>query len=379
MPRRTYRYRLYPTRAQAAALEKQLGEACDLYNAALEQRRDAWRDHGRNISFYDQSAEVKDLRAAGTLDPANNAWSQATVLRRLDRAFAAFYRRVKAGEAPGYPRFRSRGRFDTLTWSFGKGAGCHVKDGRLALQNVGPVRVRWHREIPAEAVLREASVRRSAGRWYVCFSLDVPVRYLPETGCEVGIDVGITTFAATSHGELLVGPRAYRKAEAELRVAHRRVARRQLGSNRRAKAVLQLQRKHEHVRRIRADHAHKLAHGLVNDHDLIAVEDLDVRGLIRGRLAKDVHDQGWAQFVSFLRDKAECAGREVVLVDPRYTSQRCSACGRVAKKPLSQRVHMCPCGHMADRDVNAACNILDLARGHRVQASTVGEEVHAVA
>lgn len=376
--RRTFKYRLYPTARQAEALERQLDEACDLYNAALQQRREAWREHGARVSFVDQAAELKLLRASGDLDCLSNAWSQNAVLRRLDRAFEAYFRRVKAGESPGYPRFRSRSRYDTLTWSCVRNhGGCRLKDGRLALQNVGSLRVRWHRPIPEDAVFRQISVRRSAGRWYACFSIEVVAEPLPATGCAIGIDLGISTFAATSNGEMLVGPRAYRKAQAELRVAQRRVARRQRGSHRRRKAVQQLQRKHERIRRIRTDHAHKLAHALVNDYDFIALEGLNVRGLARMRLAKDVHDQGWTQFVQYLCDKAEGAGRTVVLVDPRNTSQACSDCGAIVAKPLSERVHRCFCGYEADRDVNAARNIL--ARGLRAQASTVEDVAHAVA
>lgn len=374
--RRTYAYRIYPTKAQEAALEKQLREACALYNAALQHRRDAWREHGQRISAYTQALDLKHMRAEGVMDPGVNHQSQREPLYRLDKAFDSFFRRLRAGETPGYPRFKSASRFDSLRWVYGN--GCRVRDGKLTLQAVGAIRVRWHRELPPDAEVRELRVKRSAGRWYVYFALRAAQRVLPATGCEVGIDLGITTFAATSNGELLVGPRAYRKAQAELRIAQRRVARRQRGSHRRRKAVQQLARKHERIRRIRADHAHKLAAGLVNDHDLIAVEDLNVRGLARMRLAKDVHDQGWTQFVSFLQGKAESAGREVVLVDPRNTSQTCSACGVLVPKPLSERVHRCACGYEADRDVNAARNVLARAQGHCAQTRTVEEVAHAV-
>ena len=194
--RRTYRYRLYPTAAQVEALERQLGEACDLYNAGLQQRREAWREHGESVGFFQQSAEVKDLRSASLLDPTANAWSQAAVLRRLDRAFDAFFRRVKAGEAPGFPRFKPRSRFNTLEWSFHHG-GVGLADGRLRLQGVGHVRVRLHRPIPDGATLRQARVTRRNGRWYVAIALDgIAVEPLAHTGRAVGIDLGISTFAA---------------------------------------------------------------------------------------------------------------------------------------------------------------------------------------
>lgn len=372
--RRTYRYRIYPTAAQAQALESQLRDACDLYNAALQQRRDAWREQGVSITGNEQQLAVKELRAGGLIDPSANSWSQAEALVRLDRAFQAFFRRTRDGEAPGFPRFRSAARYDTLTWSFRGHGGCKVReDGRLSLQAVGAVRVRWHRPLPADAALRQVAVTRTGGKWYAGFSVETASKPLPATDCAVGIDLGISTFAATSNGELLVGPRAYRKTQAQLRVAQRRVARRQRGSSRRRKAAQQLARKHEHIRRVRADHAHKLAHGLVNDYDFIALENLNIRGLAQMALAKDVHDQGWAQFVQHLSDKAECAGRTVVLVDPKNTSQECSGCGEIVRKSLSQRVHSCACGLTLDRDVNAARNILARGLGQSPQAPTVGE------
>lgn len=361
--RRTYRYRLYPTAKQARALEDQLGQACDLYNSALEHRKRCWREHGRAVSFYDQSAELRTLRADGLLDDTANFWCQQDVLKRLDRAFAAFFSRCKAGEKPGYPRFRPRQRFDTLTWSFaGNAGGCGLADGRLRLQGVGHVKVKWHRQIPAEATVKTVSVKRQGDRWYACFSLDdVAARPLPATGASVGVDVGITTFAALSTGELIAGPRANRAGGKAVRRAARKVSRRTRGSQRRRKAAVLLARHREHEANLRRDHAHKTAHNLVRRFDMIAVEDLNFRGLSKGMLARDCNDQGWAGFVGLLRDKAESAGREVIPVDPRNTSRICPDCGTVAAKTLSQRTHVCNCGCVLDRDVAAARVIL--ARG----------------
>lgn len=381
--RRTYRYRLYPTRNQVAALEHQLGQACDLYNAALEHRKRMWREHGKPVSAYEQMRELKELRRDGLLDGDANAWSQADALRRLDRAFDAFFRRLKTGERPGYPRHRSPHRYDTLCWQMagGRGGGCHIRDGRLALQGVGHVKVRWHRSLPAEAIIKTAQVTRFASGWYVCFALDeIAPRPLAETGRSAGIDLGISTFAALSTGELIAGPRTNRQHSAAVRRARRKIARRVRGSKRRQKAVTLLARQLERQRAQRRDHAHKTARGLVERFDLIAVEDLNLRGLAQGMLARDCNDQGWGQFVSLLREKAAEAAREVVLVDARNTSQACSECGVIVAKALSVRVHDCPaCGYVTDRDVNAARNVLARARGRRVQAPTVGEEVHAVA
>ena len=364
--RRTYRYRLYPTRAQTDALERQLGQACDLYNAALQHRRDAYRERGQSIGWRDQSAELKHMRAEGLLDSGANSWSQQSVLRRLDRAFQAFFRRCKAGEKPGYPRFRSRRRYDTLDFTFaGNAGGIALRDGRLRVQGVGSVKVRMHREIPAGATLCEARVtRRAGGKWYVALSLkDVAPRPLSATGRNVGIDLGIATFAATSDGEMIPGPRANRTASKSVRRAQRKVTRRKRGSNRRRKAVMLLARQREHEANVRRDHAHKAARALVERYDVIAVENLNVRGLAKGMLARDCSDQGWAAFVALLIEKAEDAARRVVLVDARNTSQACSACGVLVPKLLGVRVHSCACGYVADRDVNAARNVLARALG----------------
>lgn len=369
--RRTYRYRIYPTRRQARELDKQLGEACDLYNAALQHRRDLWREHHQSVSFYDQDRELKDLRAAGLIDPTVSFCSQRATLRRLDRAFAAFYRRCKTGDKPGFPRFRSRRRFDTLEWPIGDGAAL-TDAGRLRLQNVGHVKVKLHRPIPASAKPCTAQVtRRPGGRWFASISLDnVPANPLPSTGETVGIDLGISTFAALSTGELIDGPRAERTAAAKVRRAARRVARRRRGSQRRRRAVGLLARAREHERQVRRDHAHKLSRELVERFDVIAVENLNVQGLAKSALARDVNDQGWSQFVILLGDKAEDAGRQVVPVDARQTSQECSACGAIVTKTLSQRVHRCECGYHADRDVNAARVILSRA----LRAQTTGPD-----
>jgi putative transposase len=365
--RRTYRYRIYPTVRLRLALEAQLGFACQLYNAALEQRRYAWRSRDRSVSLYEQLRELTAVRAAG-MGPANMSCSaMRDPLRRLDRAFAAFFRRVKVGEKPGYPRFRSVRRYDSLTWDSGWG----VRDGRLALQGIGQVKVKWHRPLPASAVVRTVIVRRVAERWYACFSLRVSgsPRVLATQRPAVGLDLGIQHFATLSTGEQMPGPRAYRAVTRQLRVAQRRLCRRQKGSHWRRKARLLVARRHERIRNLRHDHAHKLTRRLVSDFGLIAVEDLNVGGLARGPLAKDVADQAWAAFLTMLEYKAEEAGTRLIRVPPCGTSQTCSGCGFVVPKLLWERTHRCPaCGLVIDRDTNAARNILRL--GLSRQAST---------
>jgi putative transposase len=357
--RRTYRYRIYPTVRHRFALDAQLGFACQLYNAALEQRRYAWRGRHRSVSLYEQFRELTEVRAA-SMGPAHMSCSaMRDPLRRLDRAFAAFFRRVKAGTKPGHPRYRSARRYDSLTWASGWG----LHHGRLALQGIGQVKVKWHRPLPASAVVRTVTVRRMAGRWYACFSLEVSrsSRVAAAGRLAVGLDLGIHYFATLSSGEQIPGPGAYRLGMRELRLAQRRVCRRQKGSNRRDKAGLLLARRHQRIRNLRGDHSHKLTRRLVDKFGLIAIEDLNIRGLARGFLAKHVTDQGWAAFLTVLEYKAAEAGTRLIRVPPTGTSQTCSGWGVLVPKLLSERIHRCSdCGLVIDRDTNAARNILRL-------------------
>jgi len=355
---RTYRFRIYPTRRQGLALEAQLGFACDLYNAALEQRRYAWRA-GQQVGYVSQCRELTAIRAVGDGPAQMSCSAMRSPLRRLERAYQAFFRRVKVGEKPGYPRFRSKRRYDSLTWD----SAWSIQQRRLTLPGIGYLKVKWHRELPASAKVCTVTVRRVVGRWYACFVLALPVSGVrPRTVMRaVGVDLGIRNFAALSTGELIPGPRAYRATHRQLRVAQRRVSRRVKGSRRRHKAGLLLARLHERIRNLRGNHAHQLSRRLVSDFVLIAVEDLQIRALARGFLAKDINDQGWAEFLRLLRYKAEDAGIQVVAVPPGGSSQTCSGCEARVPKPLAERVHRCPdCALVIDRDVNAARNLLRL-------------------
>lgn len=282
------------------------------------------------------------------------------VVSDLDKAFQAFFRRVKAGETPGYPRFKGRNRFD----SFGlkeEGNGFKLGGRRLRLSGIGRVAVRWHRRL--EGQIKTVRIVRRAGKWYACFACEVAPAPLSATGREVGIDVGISHLITTSDGETVAHPQFYRAAQRRLRVAQRRVARRTKGGKNRRKAVRMLQRQHERVANRRKDFLNKLAHTLIMRYDRIALEDLRITGMVRNRhLAKSILDAGWGYLVQHLTSKAAEAGRVVLLVDPRHTSKTCSQCGRVfAEQTLADRWFACPCGLSLDRDHNAALNILNRA------------------
>jgi putative transposase len=354
--RKTYKYRIYPTDAQTEALEGQLSEACRLYNAALQERRDAYQRGGLSLNYYNQANQLKDIRTAGDLGLANFSAAQ-DVLRRVDKTFKAFFGRVKAGRKGGYPRFKSRRRFDSYTFP-SYGDGCRLTGTRLYLQGVGHLKVKLHR--PVDGCIKTVSAKREAGKWYACFSVESTAEALPAVETTVGLDVGLTDFATLSTGETIPNNRYYRKAQARLRVAQRRVARRKRGGRNRRKAVVLLQKAHAHVKNQRADFQHKAARTLVNTYGVIAVEDLNIKGLASGMLAKSVNDAGWSGFLSKLAYKAAEAGRTLIPVDPRGTSQTC-LCGVEVRKTLAQRWHQCPdCGLSAARDHVSAQRILGL-------------------
>jgi putative transposase len=369
--RKTFKYKLLPTVEQEQRMAFVLRRCRELYNAALQERRDAWHKCGVSISWAQQSAElpaIKDVRPE-----YQDVHSQVLqdVLTRLDRAFQAFFRRVEQGEKPGYPRFQGANRYTSFTYKqFGNGAT--LEDGGLVLAKIGRIAIKWSR--PLAGTVKTVTITHEADGWYCCFSCaEVPAQPLLPTGRETGIDVGLKVFLVTADGDVVENPRHYRTAERALKKAQRRVSRRKKGSTRRRKAVALLARKHQKVKRQRRDFHHKAALALVRHYDVIYLEDLRVDNLVRNaRLAKSISDAGWAQFRSILEGKAECAGRRVVAVPPAYTSQDCSGCGERVEKSLSVRTHVCPsCGLILDRDENAARNILSAGQAVQGAATSV--------
>lgn len=367
--RRTFKYRLRTNRHFLAEAERWLGACCDIYNAGLQERRDAYRVQGKSVSYYEQQAQVKEIRADHEDLRSMSFGVQVDALRRLDQAFRAFFRRLKAGQKPGYPRFKSRQRYDSLTFPRMRD-GFKIEGDKIAFSKLGSVRIRLHRPIQGE--IKTATIRRQVDGWYVSFSCDVPQPLaLPATNAQVGVDVGLLHFATLSTGQHVANPRYLRLAEPSLKKAHRRVSRRTLRGANRRKAVRLLSLRHLTVTRQREAFAHGVANSLVKRFDLIAVEDLNVQGMVKNRhLSKSISDAAWSIFTTFLAYKAENAGREMVRVNPAFTSQTCSGCGARQKLDLSQRRYVCDCGLDIDRDVNAARNIL-------ASASPAGKVAHA--
>ncbi len=363
--RKTYKYKLNPTPSHEREMGRVLGLCRWLYNTALEQRVTAWQRARVSISRFQQEAEVKDIRAAFPEYAAIHSHVLQDVLARLDKTYQAFFRRVRAGEKAGFPRYQARTRYHSFTYKeFGNGAA--LDNGFLVLSKVGRIAVRWSR--PLEGTPKTVTISREVDGWYVCLSCaDVPVQPLLTTGRESGLDLGIEAFATLSDGTRIFHPGWYRKAERALKTAQRRVSRRKKGSNRRRKAVTLLAKAHQKVRRQRADFHHKTALTLVRTNDTIYHENLQPANMVKNHhLAKSITDAGWGAFLTILTDKAACAGRRIIAVNPAYTSQWCSGCGGLVYKGLSVRWHVCPqCGTSLHRDHNAAKNIERAGQAHQ--------------
>jgi putative transposase len=383
--RRSYKFRLRPTRKQEAALAACLEDTRQLYNAALEERREAWRMGRHKITFYSQDAQLKEIRAG---EPERyGRWSfdcERSAVRRLDRAFQGFFRRVKAGEKPGYPRFKGRGWWDSIEWPAKKGGARwdsvpHPKVTRVYLAGIGHIRVHQHR--PVRGRVKTITAKRENGRWYVVLSCDdVPPEPLEPTGSPVGIDMGVASFLTASDGAHVTNPRHLAATAGRLAAAQRDLARKKRGSKRRRKASAKVARLHGKVRRQRLDYAHKTALALVRGYDLIVHEELQIKNMTarpkprpdgsgafepNGAAAKaglnnSINDAGWGIFLRILSAKAESAGRQVIAVNPRHTSQRCAECGHTAagNRATQAEFRCLACGHQAHADVNAARNIL---------------------
>ena len=354
----TFQYRILPSKSQHRALESLLESQRVLYNAALEERIGAYR-RGVNRTYIDQAKALTQWRQSDPDAASIPSRVQRATLKRLDEAYKGFFRRIRNGAKAGFPRFRGRGWWDSF--GFSEFLGISLEGGRLRFMGMpGALGVHMHRPLPHGARIRSCTFRRDTTGWKVGFAVDVQAAAIRDGCHSVGVDLGIRTFAALSDGGCIPSLRAARHAERRLRIAQRSLARKVRGSTNRHKARIRVARCHAATARSRSDFLHQASARLTRDYDVVAVEALNVRGLARGALARHVHDASWAKFLSMLRYKAARAGARLIEVDPRYTSQDCSGCGRRVAKGLHERRHDCPhCGLSIDRDLNAARNILD--------------------
>jgi putative transposase len=365
----------------------------ELYNAALQERREAWTRRQARVGYRDQAAQLTEIRTVRTELAMWSYSSQQATLRRLNKAFDAFFRRLKAGAKPGYPRFKSQSRFDSVAWpKDGDGARWDFDTKRIYLRGIGHVKVTAHREVLGR--VKTIQIQRQGRRWMLILSCDeVPANPLPATGRHAGLDLGIVSFATTSDGTHVDNPRWADIAARRLTGAQRRLARAKRGSNNRTRKRETVAARHRKIANARRDFHHKTALQLVESYDLIVVEQLAIANMIRrakpvrgpeprrpflpnGGAAKtglnrSIIDAGWGQFVAILRAKAEDAGRICIAVNPQHTSNCCEACRHtVRENRVTQAVFVCQaCGHTAHADEQAARNILRAGLALHAQAA----------
>lgn len=363
MGHKAFKYRLYPNRAQEAALDTTLWLCRDLYNAGLKERREAYRKRGVTIGYYEQKRSLTEVKDGCPEYKGVHSQVLQDVIERLDKAFKGFFRRVKTGGKAGYPRFKGRSHYDSFTFpQAGKTGAMPLADsGKVYLSKIGNVRCKFHR--PLEGVVKTATVKREGDKWFIVFVSEVEAAPLPPTGDVIGIDLGTNpNFLITSDGEFVPAPRHFKKSERRIGRLQRAASRKKRGSRRHRALKGRIAAEHRRVANRRRDFHHKTARALVNRHDTVFHEDLNIIGLARTRTAKGVLDAGWASFITILSLKAANAGRKVIGVDPNYTSQDCSQCGHRQKVKIGHAYLCANCGAEMHRDVNAAVNILNRGR-----------------
>ena len=359
--RKTFRYRIFPTHSQATALGQSLGACCWLYNHFLEQRKDAWESEKKSLSRYDQSNTIKSLKQKYPF--LANAFSQSlqNVSTRLDLAFRAFFRRIKQGQKPGYPRFRGKFRYDSFTYPQ---LGFKLLKNVVQLSKIGGVKINLHR--PIEGTIKTCTVKRTpTGKWFVSFACDIdhkPVEQPVEPS--VGIDMGLLSFATLSSGEQVNNPRFFRQEEKSLAKAQQKLSAQKKATQARRKARKVVACVHERINNKRHNFAHQESRKLVNKYNTICVEDLSINDMKKDNfrcINKSIGDAAWRMFLNLLDYKAAETGSQTIKINPAYTSQDCNICGNRQKLKLSDRMYHCSCcGLSINRDVNAALNILSL-------------------
>jgi len=356
---KAYKFRIYTTKSQTTKLEGTLEHCRQVYNKTLSYRKDAWKAERKPVTKYETNALLPAWKKENPKLKEVHSQVLQECQQRVDLAFQHFFRRVKNGEYPGYPRFKGVGRYDSFTYPQ---SGFKIKSGTLYLSKIGNVKIKLHREIEGE--IKRCTVRRyPTGKWFACITAKLPDPEVPfKEGSVVGVDLGLSSFAALSTGEKIDNPRFFGSEEKALAKAQRKLSKATKGTPERKRALKVVQRVHERIRNKRHNFSHQISRKLVDEYDVIAFEDLKIKNMLQNHcLAKSISDAAWRMLVTITQNKAEEAGSLVVLVDPRYTTQMCSGCGIEVPKSLSDRVHECPrCGLVMDRDENAAINILRL-------------------
>jgi putative transposase len=364
---KAYKFKLKINKKFESRCEQTLDICRELYNAGLWERRDAYKLNGIFINFHNQAIQLPALKKIRK--DARDVHSQVLqdTLRRLSRAFDNFFRRVKAGEKPGYPRFKAKRFFNSFTYPQ---SGFGLEGDKLHLSKIGSCRIRLSREI--EGRIKTCTIKKQVDGWFVVFTVEETYSpFIAKTGQSIGIDVGIENFATFSNGRRRENPQYLAAAEQEIKIAQRKVSKKKHGGSNRKKAARILARKHQRVANQRRDFFHKTANEIIEEFDEISVEDLNIKGMVKNHhLAKSISDAGWNTFLEILISKAANAGRRVWKVAAAFTSQDCSECGERVRKTLAEREHVCiGCGLVLNRDHNAAINIAARGRAQSVAYS----------
>lgn len=351
---KAFKFRLQVSKTQSIKLNDTLRLCKDLYNAALRERKEAYSLNRISINYQHQQNQLPDIKQTNPEYKEIHSQILQNVLTRVDLAFQGFFSRVKKGVKAGFPRFRSLNRYDSFTFPQ---SGFSLTGNKLTLSKIGTVKLKLSRQMIGK--IKTLTIKNECEKWFAIFTVETAAEILTETNQAIGIDAGIKTFLTLSDGSEIENPRFYASLQKKLRVAQRSISRKKKGGQNRKKSVLKLRKIHQKIKNCRLDFQHKVARFLVNNFDFIVIEKLQVSNMLKNhKLAKNISDVSWSSFYNILEQKAEYAGRELVKVNPAYTSQKCSACGAIVKKDLSERIHNCWCGLSLDRDVNAAINIL---------------------
>ncbi len=348
MNNRTVEFKLYLNVEQQQTLDRWFRVCCRTYNNALAERIKIYRETGKSVDYFNQQMGLTKQRKIDAELEDVPIWFARDALRRVDRGMKAFFRRCQSGaKKPGFPRFRPEQRYNSIefAWSYK-----FVRLKHIFIPKLGEINARGAFELIPDGKQKLLRIIRRANGWYAQVLIEVSKEFLPSTGQDCGLDLGLESFLTFDSGEKVDNPRLLRKAARRLRSAQKTLSRRVKGSRRRAKAKRIVARTYEKIVRQRKGFCHRVSRDLVNRFDRIAHEDLNIIGLARGRLSKSILDAAWGLFIFYLTYKAESAGRVIVKVDPKGTSQECPKCGLIKPKLLSERVHSCSCGCLMPRD-----------------------------
>jgi putative transposase len=368
---RTLKYRIYPNESQIERLDRTLGLCMDLYNSALEQRKNAWELDKEKIYKNQQINELPEIKEHHPEYKEVHSQVLQNVFKRLNEAFKAFFRRVKKGENPGYPRFKSFHRYRSITYPQ---SGFSIRNRRLYVSKIGAIKIKQHRPI-FQGVVKTLTIKRVLDdTWYACIAVELPdvsePAHVPKN--PVGLDVGLENMITLSNGETIENPRWFRKTEKKLRRASKALSRKEKWSRNWKRQKKKVAKIHHKIANQRNDFHHKESRKLVDRFDCIVVEDLTMKKMMRDhRLSKSIHDAGWGGLFGKIAYKAEDAGKWSLKVDPQYSTQDCHNCGAVVPKELNDRVHICHvCGIVMARDHNSA--LITLERGLKTLSKKLG-------